>query len=123
MLNLTQHMATPDQIEDGVFEPSPEMKKKICDLLTFDDIPSEGDICERASQLAQLVSETGQAKVMIGGAPYLMGALERSLVLKGIIPFYSFSVRKSEETTMPNGDVKKTNVFKHVGFIKAIEYI
>ena len=37
-MNLTQHVATPEQVEAGVFEPSAEDKKMIQKLLTFDEI-------------------------------------------------------------------------------------
>ena len=56
-------------------------------------------------------------KAMIGGAPYLMPALEKELIALGIEPVYSFSERVSEETVQADGSVVKTNVFKHVGFV------
>jgi hypothetical protein len=56
---------------------------------------------------------------MIGGAPYLMAPLERSLRSVGVYPVYAFSVRESVEQTAPDGTVRKTNVFRHAGFVPA----
>ena len=55
---------------------------------------------------------------MIGGAPFLMGALESELKNRGIQPMYAFSVRDSVEKQNPDGSVTKQNVFKHAGFIE-----
>ena len=55
---------------------------------------------------------------MIGGAPYLMSALENALMAVGIKPLYSFSERVSMEETIADGTVRKTNVFRHVGFVE-----
>ena len=35
MLNITQHTATKAQLQDGVIEPTPEIKAQIQKLLTF----------------------------------------------------------------------------------------
>lgn len=57
-------------------------------------------------------------RVMIGGAPYLMAPLERMLKKSGYRPVYSFSERRSVEETLPDGSVKKTAVFAHVGWVE-----
>ena len=41
ILNLTQHIATPEQQAQGVFEPSPQDKADIKRLLTLEGCPSE----------------------------------------------------------------------------------
>ena len=60
-------------------------------------------------------------KAMIGGAPYLMAELEKELWHLGIEPVYAFTRRESVETVGENGEVTKTAVFKHAGFVSAIQ--
>ena len=122
ILNLTQHVATPEQLKEGVVEPDDQLKVEIKRFLTFDSLPSRKEIKDCAENLAQLArNEHPDASadgvfVMIGGAPYLMGPLEKALKEKGCRPVYSFSERVSEEITTANG-VEKRTVFKHVGFV------
>lgn len=128
-INLTQHSATAEQAEDGVFNVEGADKETLTSLLTFDVIPTSGEIAERAKKIALLAKKALQANsadsaewcAMIGGAPYLMGALERALRQVGIRPYYAFSVRESAEMTLPDGSVRKVNSFRHVGWILAEE--
>lgn len=115
ILNLTQHPATPEQIAAGVIEPA--NKDAVRRLLTFDEIPSRADIAARAAALAEIAD--GHDAAMIGGAPYLMGALEDALKKKGVAPLYSFTRREVVEKTASDGSVVKTAVFRHAGFIEA----
>ena len=114
ILNLTQHMATPDQIKAGVHEPV--HKDRIQSLLNFAEIPTEMGMRSRAEKLAYYASQDGYGKAMIGGAPYFMSHLEKALKAKGIIPVYAFSARESQEVEQAYGSVRKINVFKHLGF-------
>ena len=119
VLNLTQHEATPDQLAAGVYEPPSPAKEIICRLLTFDNLPTLSDIVNRAAELAEIaaaLSFWGQM-VMIGGAPWLMGHLERWLRDRGLTPVYAFSKRVVKEEVLPNGEVRKTSSFVHEGFI------
>lgn len=123
ILNLTQHPASPEQLAEGVVNPEAN-KGMIKGALTFGEIPAQGEIKERAEMLAELAATTifemeiECHKVLIGGAPYLMGALELALKEEGLQPVYAFSERASVEITEPDGSVVKTNVFKHKGFIE-----
>ena len=119
ILNLTQHAATPAQVEAGVIEP--EDKRAVQELLTFVGIPTWDEVFERARELAHLCDEANVTYAMIGGAPYLMGPLHTNLVSIGIIPLYSFTERRSVETVQPDGTVTKTAVFEHVGFVNWME--
>lgn len=116
ILNLTQHQATAAQVAAGVFEPND--KVTVQQLLTFDDLPSREEIRARAEALAEIAEAENASKAMVGGAPYLMGALECSLKKRGIQPLYAFSVRESIEETLPTGEVIKKNIFKHLGFVE-----
>jgi hypothetical protein len=119
ILNFTQHKATPDQIEAGVWDLNEVNRAKLIELLTFNEIPTNREINNRATALTKLAlahSHFG-TKVMIGGTPYLMSTLEFVLTEAGMIPMYSFTKRQSVEVNNPDGTVTKTNVFKHVGFI------
>lgn len=117
ILNLTQHLATPEQIAQGVIEP--EDKAEVQHHLTFDCIPDKDVIIFKATMLSGIARKSGAKKAMIGGAPYLMSTLEAFLKADGITPVYAYSERKSQEQHMPDGTVRKVNVFEHIGFIEA----
>lgn len=129
ILNLTQHNATPEQVAQGVVEPSPTNKARIIELLTFDDIPDLAQISERARELGKIVwdefgikddndAQSAECIAMIGGAPYLMPALHFVLAMEFYTtPLFAFSKRVSEEKVNPDGSVTKTQVFKHLGFV------
>jgi len=127
ILNLTQHNATAEQSAAGVFEPSD--KQTIRKQLTFADIPDGEEIYDRARRLAftakgEAISagvKSGERYAMVGGAPFLMPALERLLRAKGIVPLYAFSRRESVEQTLPDGSVEKINKFVHLGFVEGLE--
>lgn len=120
ILNLTRHNPTPEQIAEGVIELFPEYKKTVVELLTFSSLPTQEEITRRADKIAQVAIELGATKVMIGGAPYLMCQLENALKERGIEPFYSFTGSVVVETANPEtGEVTKTSVFKHLGFVPA----
>lgn len=122
ILNLTQHSATPEQLSQGVVEPSEDDKIRIQKLLTFEELPERHEIYRRAAGLAAVAScykKSGVTHAMIGGAPYLMPALAFELKDAGILPVAAFSNRISEEKLDPEtGEVKKTQVFKHLGFVR-----
>lgn len=126
VLNLTQHLATPEQIAAGVVEPAIDAKKQIVSLLTFEQLPTAAEIRSRAYDIAavarsQYVTEQTEGvrftHAMIGGAPYLMGPLEIALRASQITPVYAFSVRESVDEVQPDGSVRKLAVFRHGGFI------
>jgi len=118
IINMTQHNATPEQIEAGVVEP--EVKARVQSLLTFDDPPTPGEIIRRATELADIAAECGAEAAMIGGAPYLMSELERQLLFRRVNPLYAFSRRESVDQTQPDGSVRKVAVFRHLGFVPAL---
>jgi hypothetical protein len=132
ILNLTQHNATPEQEAQLVVEPR-MCKAEIQKLLTFDEIPTKEEIDARAKELARIAAseasmyagdtdnEVWITRVMIGGAPYLMGALEKAIIECtdwGFCPVYAFSKRESVDQVQPDGSVKKTAVFRHCGFVE-----
>jgi hypothetical protein len=120
ILNLTQHSATADQRSAGVIDLSDSSILK--DLLTFENVPLDGEMVYRAHKIVSLCIENrfcAGSKVMIGGAPFFMSTLERVLMMHMINPVYSFSQRKSIETTLPDGSVEKKAVFAHVCFVEA----
>jgi len=129
ILNLTQHVATDEQKAQLVVEPR-MTKEKIKKLLTFEEIPTKEEIEARAEKLAEIaVSEASMyagdtdnevwiTRVMLGGAPYLMGALEKAVREMGFQPVYAFSKRESEEIPQPDGSVRKVQVFRHTGFVE-----
>lgn len=125
LINLTQHTFTAEQLAEcqakgfGWVDTTDEVKA----LLTFASRPTLAEMQERAkalvahakaNQAGGVISET---VVMCGGAPYFMPVLEQAFLGTGIRVVYSFSERASIETTMPDGNVVKTSVFKHVGFV------
>jgi hypothetical protein len=126
ILNLTQHPATPAQIAAGVVDLPANEREVVSKLLTFDTLPKEGEVFDRAYALAAAASESlGRmgaevfGQVMIGGASWLMSALETALRDNGIEPLYAFSIRESVEEVQANGTVRKVNTFQHAGFVPA----
>ena len=118
ILNLTQHHATPDQIEVGVVEPAD--KAAVQQLLTFEELAAREVVASRAATLADLAAGSDYIAAMIGGAPFLMAPLERALRERGVTPLYSFTRREASEVPDGQGGVRKTQVFRHVGFIEAV---
>ena len=123
ILNLTQHVATQEQIEAGVcgLGSDTEQLKK---LLTFTTLPTKEEVASRATSIARLAAEVASSTgetcgAMIGGAPYLMGPLAEALKAHGVTPLFSFTERRSVEVHGENGEVTKTSVFLHVGFVEA----
>lgn len=112
-LNLTQHTSTPEQ---DCTEPG--NKSFVQELLTFEAIPNMKEIWHRAETLALLAEREGATEAMIGGAPFLMPALELALLARDITPLYAFSRREVVEEVSG----KKTAIFRHLGFVKAGVY-
>ncbi len=124
IINLTQHPATPEQVAAGVVDLVDGQLLELKKLLNFNDLPSRQDVRQVASALGWLVDtilptlQKGVPPVaMIGGAPFLMPALEEALADRGVRPVYAFSRRESVEETQPDGSVRKTAVFRHAGFV------
>jgi hypothetical protein len=118
ILNLTQHVASPDQIVVGVVEPA--NKVAVQALLTFDELPKSEQLRQCAEDLADLalVDPSFSGSVMIGGAPFYMAPLERALKMRGIRTLYAFSKRESVDQAQADGSIKKTQVFRHAGFVE-----
>lgn len=114
ILNLTHHHATNEQLKEGVVEPTD--KKLVQSLLIFDEKPDMDEIYSRSTTLGDIAKFSGATKAMIGGAPYLMGALEAALKQRGIIPCYSF-YKKIKTTNYGSRGESKGYIFKHEGFI------
>lgn len=117
ILNLTQHPATPDQVAAGVVDLPAERREFLVKLLTFEELPSRYEIEEVALHIAALCDTEWVTTAMIGGAPYLMSALEEALSTIYVKPVYAFSKRESVEELQPDGSVRKATVFKHLGFV------
>ena len=127
IINLTQHPATPEQIEAGVVDMRGDELAALRDALTFSEIPDGDELETRAGYIASLAVNNGlggdydddpmPVAAMVGGAPYLMAPLERALSALYIRPVYAFSVRESVEQVEADGSVRKVNVFRHMGFV------
>lgn len=117
ILNLTQHQATADQLAAGMVDLTGQDFVNLKSLLDFKTLPTQEEIYERAYAIAKMAEENGAESVMIGGAPFFMGALERALTKRGIKPLYAFSQRVSVEKEV-DGKIVKTAEFKHMGFVE-----
>jgi len=115
ILNLTQHMTTPEQARQGVFEP--EDKDFVRKVLTFSGISDRASVNARALVLSDIALSNGCGHVMIGGAPYLMKPLEEAMDKISVNVLFSFSERVTTETIAEDGSVMKVSQFKHIGFI------
>lgn len=121
IVNLTQHAATQEQIDQGVVDLSPHLQKRLKELLTFETLPTKSDIVAVAFAIAEFARGAYKEKpqqAMIGGAPWLMAELERRLLAHGIEPVYAFSVRESVDEIQGDGSVRKVSVFRHQGFVR-----
>lgn len=118
ILNLTQHKATQDQIDQGVVDFDDETRAEISKLLTFDKLPDHHEMIKRACDLVTILRLKNhiRCEVMIGGAPFFMSTLERALYMNEFDPVFAFSKRVSVEKEV-NGKIVKTNEFKHIGFV------
>lgn len=127
ILNLTQHLATPDQAKAGVIDLPELGRQQLQKLITFETLPDDTELSDRAHAVASLAAqyiEVLEARdgepintVLIGGAPYFMVPLEIALSHVGLFAVYAFSVRESVETHNPDGTVTKRNIFRHAGFV------
>jgi hypothetical protein len=119
--NFTQHLATPEQREQGVRDLPEEFRQKLVEFLTFEDIPDDEDIQIHVGELLCLLcyidAKYGD-RIMIGGAPFLMERLSAALRHSQYRPVFAFSRRESVEQVMPDGTVRKTAVFRHLGFVE-----
>lgn len=124
ILNMTQHVASTEQLVNfSVHEPRGAQKDRVIKLLTFDELPTMNEIKNRAVALAEIADieclkdNNGERFAMIGGAPFLMSVLEKELRERNIFPLYAFSKRASFDVRNDSGEVTKTSVFRHVGFV------
>ena len=105
ILNLTIGFATEEQLVLGVFEPND--KGVIMQLNEFVNPPTRQGIENRARDLVQAAIDDIEAdsyedepdpwnrplkgyRVLIGGAPWLMGELESGIIAAGGMPVYWF---------------------------------
>jgi hypothetical protein len=128
IINLTQHEPTPEQAAQGVVNLPEEDRKEILALLTFDEIPDAWDLHYHANKIGGIASKHfdsisfhGRKMAMIGGAPFFMSHLEKSLTDHNIKPIYAFAKRVSVEENI-NGEIRKVSIFKHVGFCDPFSY-
>jgi len=116
--NFTQHAATSEQQAAGVVDLPEEKQAYLHDLLTFDKLPDEMYIWQLADAIRDIALSVKADAVMVGGAPYLMSSLEKSMLYYGIRVFYAFSKRESIEQQQADGSVRKVNTFRHRGFVE-----
>lgn len=127
ILNLTQHLATPDQKAAGVVDLPELGRQQLQKLTTFETLPDDTELSDRAHAVASLAAQYIELMtltdgepvntVLIGGAPYFMVPLEIALAHAGLFAVYAFSKRQAVETHNPDGSVTKTFTFKHAGFV------
>lgn len=118
ILNLTQHLATKEQVAQGVINLEGKDLEIIKNMLTFTTLPTKEELNDRANLIVLIVSKYDVEACMLGGAPYFMGKLERKLKNFGYRTLYAYSERVSVEEMLPDGDVVKHNVFRHMGFVE-----
>lgn len=129
IVNLTQHLSTPEQRAAGVVDLPEAQRSRLKEALDFDAIPTPEEMAQRLDVLVDLALMNGLGgdegddptpqAAMIGGVPFLMAPLERALSAAGIQPAYAFSRRVSIETHAEDGTVSKSSEFRHLGFVEA----
>ena len=130
IVNLTQHPASAEQIAAGVTDLPAEQRAALIQALTFESLPTAAEILAAAETVAELAAQNGlgdhdgdspaPSSAMIGGALWLMAPLAAALQRRGIEALFAFSQRESAETIQPDGSVRKTAIFRHVGFVPAL---
>lgn len=113
IINLTQHLATEEQIAEGVIDLPEQIRKELIRWLTIDELPNSSDLCQRAMEIGFIAKATRCKKAMIGGHNLLMPGVDFILRAHGILPLYAFSKRMVVE----NGG-KKVVTFKHEGLVE-----
>lgn len=137
-VNLTQHNATPEQAApaapgairvveaEKLTARSPEAAQALKEiggtqgirrLITFDSLPTENEMQERAERLAGLAETLEARHAMIGGAPYFQPVLEEALERHHVEPVYAFSRREQSLVQHPDGTETIVNVFRHLGMV------
>lgn len=127
ILNLTQHPATAEQVAAGVVDLPADRAWQLRAYLTFYSPPCAATIQQRAMEITTLAlfnnlggddgDDPHPLRAMIGGAGYLMPALEQCLREHGIEPLHAFTRREVVERTEPDGAVTKVAMFRHAGFV------
>lgn len=130
VMNFTQHRCTEDQLNAGIIDCPEQYREKLCRLLTFDDLPDQETVWQRAVQIVQLFEAAAvdlgfkyegddALHPMIGGAPFLMSSLESAFSDANLQVFYAFSKRQSVDQVQGDGSVKKVAIFRHIGLYRA----
>lgn len=103
IINLTQHAATADQLAAGVADLPADQRAILAKALTFESLPTRGEIVAAAEIIAELAASAGPAPhilpdaAMIGGAMWLMAPLAAAVEARGIEALFAFSQRESVE--------------------------
>ena len=120
LINLTQHTLTAEQ-KQGAVEVGNDVRDEVVKLITFNGLPTAGEINGNASRLAEICRDMHASHAVIGGAPYFMGPLEQALRRVGVTPLYAFTERVAVEVTNPEtGEVTKTSKFNFAGWIEGV---
>lgn len=126
IVNLTQHLATADQIAAGVVDLPAEERTALCAALTFAECPDPSEVIARAEEIAEIAAMSDlydtpsmDTRAMIGGALWLMAPLARALRERGFEPVFAFSRRETVEEAQPDGSVRKVARFAHAGWVPA----
>ena len=120
IINLTQHNLTQEQLQ-GAVQVGNDIRDEIIKLITFNGLPTAGEIKGNANRLAEICRDMHASHAVIGGAPYFMGPLEQALRKAGIVPLYAFTERVAVEVTNPEtGEVTKTSKFNFAGWIEGV---
>ena len=149
ILNLTQHPATPEQVEQGLVDYSNRESLKwlltieehvlansnwvledvldgrVEDLVTIASAyqaEAVDSIPEEFRGLRRLnaIRNALSLRVLVGGAPILMERLIPALKREGCVPVHALSARVVEEVPQSDGSVKKVSTFKHIRFADAL---
>lgn len=135
IINLTQHTASAEQIAAGVQDLPAEQRGALVEALTFESLPTADEILAAAEAVAELavaelavqnglgddcLDSPAPESAMIGGALWLMAPLADALRRRGVQPLFAFSQRESVESAQSDGSVRKTTIFRHVGFVPAV---
>lgn len=127
IINLTQHLATPDQASAGLIDMPEDggLRAALTEALSFNHQPDQEELLRRARRVVGIMADYAGGmtalqghKVMLGGFSALMHPLQAACLKAGMQVGYAYlGPCEWVDQLQPDGSVLKMAIFRHGGFI------
>ena len=127
IINLTQHLATPDQASAGLIDMPEDggFRAALNEALSFNHQPDQEELLRRARRVVGIMADYAGGmtalqgrKVMLGGFSALMHPLQAACLKAGMQVGYAYPGScECVDQLQPDGSVLKMAIFRHGGFI------